>query len=125
MKIITAPLDEGGTTDRGEGSLTTNRSNTDWSKFERDGVAPVFRFVLGGEDTPITSRFGEGWRLLPSSSLEYESRTGAVVVAGEALMGKVLGYSLSHFIILLFDEKKVRILVPNLAGFRLGLFWVM
>ena len=56
----------------------------DWSKFERVGVAPLFRFVLGGADTPITSRFGEGWRLLPSLPLEYESRTGAAVVAGEA-----------------------------------------
>ena len=81
LEIITAPLVEGRTADRSEGSITSNWSNTDWSKLERLGVAPVFCFAFGGDDTPITDRFGDAGSLLPSSPCEYESRTGMAVIA--------------------------------------------
>ena len=70
LEIITTPLDEEGATDQGEGAITLNRSNTDWSEFERLGVAPVFRSVFGGEYTPTTARFDKAWRLLLSSPWE-------------------------------------------------------
>lgn len=97
LENIRALLVRDGATDRGEGLVTLNMSNTDCPISELFftwlGVALVLRLVYGWEWTPSTFRLGDGWRLLPLLPYEYDIQTDANVVAGEAASSSLAAMS--------------------------------